>query len=321
MTKHRTRLAPSPTGALHIGNARTFLINWALAKQRSWDVVLRIEDLDSPRIKPWAHQQAIDVLQWLGMVCDEPALVQSAQPQPYLDAMKSLAQQGQIFRCDLTRREIERAAAAPHQSPSEGPSENRFPRHLRPTQKEAFLFEPTAASSYRFQIEDDLVTFEDQLQGPQAVNVAADIGDFVVWTQRQQPAYQLAVVVDDIRQGITDVVRGDDLLTSAARQTLIYKALGAAVPKWWHLPLVVGPDGRRLAKRHGDSRLITYLQAGVPAERVIGLIASYSGLCSTPVPMSLDDFTRSFVLDNIPRQQVVFTQESHQWLLADSSSS
>ena len=318
MTKPRTRLAPSPTGALHLGNARTFLINWALAKQRNWTVALRIEDLDTPRTKLGADQQAIDMLHWLGITGLEPPIVQSAQLEPYQTAMRTLADQRLIFRCDLTRREIEMAASAPQEGEITGQCENRFPPSLRPTDPAAYQFDPDCRSNYRFVTNEKPIQFHDQIHGPQKINTAADVGDFVVWTQRQQPAYQLAVVVDDIRQGVTDVVRGDDLLSSVARQTLIYQALDAPPPKWWHVPLVVGPDGRRLAKRHGDSRLITYRRAGVCPERIIGLIASYSGICPDPVPMCLEEFTRTFSFDRLPTQQVTFTEESHRWLLADS---
>ena len=141
------------------------------------------------------------------------------------------------------------------------------------------------------------------------------VGDFVGWTKRATPSYQLAVIVDDARQGITDVVRGDDLLSSAARQTLLYGALDLKPPKWWHLPLVVGPDGRRLAKRHGDTRLTAYQEAGVPASRIIGLLASWSGICDKPTEMTAEEFKDGLILDSLDRGQVVFRQEHHRWLL------
>ncbi|MCA9297128.1 MAG: hypothetical protein KC983_11440, partial [Phycisphaerales bacterium] len=136
--------------------------------------------------------------------------------------------------------------------------------------------------------------------------------------KRGTPAYQLAVVVDDIRQHVTDVVRGDDLLPSAARQTLLYRALGHTPPNWWHLPLVYGTDGLRLAKRHGDTRLTTYRAQGVRPERVIGLIARWSGIDTGPADethnMTADEFAEAFDLDRLPRTRVTFTEEDDAWL-------
>src|SRR5690606_23449738 len=132
-------------------------------------------------------------------------------------------------------------------------------------------------------------------------------GDFVIWTKRAQPAYQLAVVVDDHRQGVTDAIRGDDLLDSAARQLLRYRALGyAPAPAQMHLPLVVGDDGRRLAKRHGDTRVEHYRALGVPAERVVGLIARWSGVQEDRAPMSADEFVGAFNIERLPRAAAVF---------------
>jgi glutamyl-tRNA synthetase len=163
--------------------------------------------------------------------------------------------------------------------------------------------------------------------GPQAYEPAATVGDFVVWTKRGQPSYQLAVVVDDHRQGVTQVVRGNDLLDSAARQLLLYRALGySPEPAYTHLPLVRGADGRRLAKRHGDTRVEHYRGQGVGAERVIGLIAWWCGvegaqagrLCHSPEPMSTADFVDRFRLDTMSRSDVTFRPEDDAWLRSRS---
>src|SRR5690606_18392185 len=176
---------------------------------------------------------------------------------------------------DLTRREIEVAASAPHEPPNLGETpadepgrENRFPPHLRPPiHPRAFEDDQT---NWRFLTPDGAVTFHDRFRGDVQGTPADTIGDFVIWTKRAQPSYQLAVVVDDARQGVTQVVRGDDLLDSAARQIFLYQALELAPrPVYTHLPLVVGPDGRRLAKRHGDTRIDTYRAHGVPSTALI----------------------------------------------------
>lgn len=317
MTVRRTRLAPSPTGALHLGNARTFLITWALARSLGWEIVLRIEDLDTPRTRPGADQQAIDDLRWLGLDWDMGPLVQSADLRPYHSAMHALASAGRAYPCELTRSQIELAASAPQ----EGAHDVRFPADLRPAPIRPSPFDAEAATNWRFAVDAGDVVFEDALAGPQRQRPADDIGDFVIWTRRKQPAYQLAVIVDDHRQGVSDVVRGDDLLPSASRQMLLYEALGLGpTPRWWHLPLVVGTDGRRLAKRHGDTRLSFYRERGVPAERVIGLVASWSGVLARHHPQDMDarTFLQRFDPHTIPPQAITHLPEDERWLHSGS---
>jgi glutamyl-tRNA synthetase len=176
------------------------------------------------------------------------------------------------------------------------------------------------APSWRCVVDDVRVEFEDMFAGKQSLNPASSIGDFILWTRRDasrpgQPAYQLAVVVDDARQGVTHIVRGDDLLDSAARQLLLYRALALTPePVYCHLPLVKGTDGRRLAKRHGDTRLDTYRAAGVTPERVIGLISSWCGICEEPRAMTAAEFLAKFELHTISRSHITFTAESDRWL-------
>ncbi|HYE62671.1 MAG TPA: glutamate--tRNA ligase family protein [Phycisphaerales bacterium] len=308
-----TRLAPSPTGALHLGNARTFLVNWAVARQQGWRIVLRVEDLDTPRIKPGVIDLTIDLLRWLGIDWDAGPLIQSADLAPYHAAMHTLAREGLIYPSDLTRREIETAASAPQ----EGSHELVFPASLRPATRPRLFTDD--ASSWRFVTPELNVTYQDSFAGPQSFDPSRTIGDFVVWTRREpdkpgQPSYQLAVVVDDARQGITHIIRGDDLLESAARQLLLYRALGLAPePTYTHLPLVKGPDGRRLAKRHGDTRLDTYRARGVTPERVVGLIASWCGLPLKETTAA--EFRDRLDLRTIPREPVTFLPEHEAWLL------
>jgi glutamyl-tRNA synthetase len=376
-----TRLAPSPTGALHLGNARTFLITWAIARQCGWKILLRIEDLDTPRVKADAAASIIDTLQWLGMdwdAWDAPplksnppptpslwegasskrsgaaksdcvvppgVLVQSHDLEPYRAAMRSLCSperfhaatsSARAYACALSRTEIEAAASAPQ----EGSHETPFPASLRPAgfdQPRAFISPTTEneATNWRFVVPDApgerIVSFRDEIAGEQSHEPARTIGDFVLWTKRDQPSYQLAVVLDDHRQGVTDVIRGDDLLDSAARQLLLYRALGyAPEPRYWHLPLVIGTDGRRLAKRHGDTRVETYRARGVPPEAVIGLIARWSGVGSSdaddradhttqrPEPMTAQEFLNAVKVATIPRRPVTFTAEDDRWLCSQS---
>jgi glutamyl-tRNA synthetase len=306
-----TRLAPSPTGALHLGNARTFLINWALAKRRGWRIVLRVEDLDTPRTKAWASDQAIDVLTWLGMDWDAGPSYQRADLSRYEKALRQLASAGLIYPCICTRKDLVEAQSAPHKDSHD----LIYPGTCRPAEPTATAYDPANESqAWRVRTDERVIAFDDGFAGAQAMSLALITGDFVVASKQGGPAYQLAVVVDDAAQGVTHIVRGDDLLTSTPRQLWLYDLLNLTPrPEYVHLPLVLGPDGRRLAKRHGDTRLISYREAGVAAERVVGLIAGWSGLDREP--MSAETFAERFDLDRLPPEPAVFTQEDHRWLL------
>ena len=303
---HVTRLAPSPTGALHLGNARTFLVNWALARQRSWTVLLRIEDIDHPRVKPDTIDDARTDLLWLGLDWDDQMPLQSTQLDPCRAALQQLGAKSLIYQCHRTRSEL--AASAPN----EGDQAVRADASNRPDTAGSLVHDPDLQTTWRLLVHDGLIDVEDAVSGHTAVDVAADCGDFSVWTRRGVPAYQLAVAVDDARQGVTQVVRGDDLLPSAARQQLLLGHLELPVPCWWHLPLLRGPDGRRLAKRHGDTRLSRWRHQS--PERVIGLLAAYCGVVEVPVPMTAAQFADDFNMDTLPHDDVT-VQESHlQWL-------
>lgn len=318
---HRiTRLAPSPTGALHLGNARTFLINWALARQQGWRVILRVDDLGGPRVKPHAVQEAIEDLKWLGVAWEGETIHQSRRLPHYRAAMRHLASRGFAYPCDLTRREILDALEAPHApAPGQVRTEVRFPPELRPNIAPRQVDADAERQGWRFVVDPQPVPFNDAFAGEQRPDPAQSVGDFVVWTKDGEPAYQLATVVDDHLLGVTDIVRGDDLLDSTGRQLLLFRALGyRPEPVFWHLPLVLGPDGRRLAKRHGDTRISVYREAGVPAERVIALIARWSGVTPAPDAMSAAQFAETFRLDTMPHDATVFTTEDDAWLRAPS---
>lgn len=308
-----TRLAPSPTGALHLGNARTFLINWAMARQNGWRVLLRMEDLDGPRIKAGASEHAIDTLRWLGIDWDEGPVYQSAETAHYREALERLIRQGEAYPCRCTRSQI---LAASLSAPNAGDHELRYPGTCRPeevAEVDASLLDDTTVS-WRFISPEIDTPFTDGFAGPQSFNPQNEVGDFLVATKHCQPSYQLAVVVDDARQGVTHVVRGDDLLSCTSRQLQLYRAseLGPE-PEYWHVPLVVGPDGRRLAKRHGDTRVSHYRDLGVPAERVVGLLAEWCGL-GPRREVSATQFAESFRLELLPEEQVAFDAEQDRWL-------
>jgi glutamyl-tRNA synthetase len=299
-----TRLAPSPTGAQHLGNARTYLIAWLMARQRGGQIVLRLEDIDSPRVKPGAAAQAVDDLRWLGLDWDSGPIMQTERIPLYLRALKRLQARELVYPCTCTRSDVEQAASAPHDEAGEPVYPGTCAR-LRVADAAALGDRPFA---WRFRAAA-VPPFRDGFRG--SVNLArAEVGgDFVVWKSHGTPAYQLAVVIDDADNGVSCVVRGDDLVASTPRQLLLYDALGLQAPEFVHVPLVVGPDGRRLAKRHGDTRLSALRAAGVSAEQVIGLLAWSCGWQPHLTPISASRLIPGFNLATIPNQPFVLTHD------------
>jgi glutamyl-tRNA synthetase len=305
-----TRLAPSPTGALHLGNARTFVVNWALARQRGWPIVLRIEDLDGPRIKHGADRAAIEDLEWLGLDWDQGPIYQSNRLPLYSDAINRLISKGLAYPCICTRREIDLAASAPHAEDGStvypGTCRGKFPS-LQAARDAIRQTDSQREPAIRFAVPAGDVAFTDQFAGDHAWNVAKDLGDFVIAKSDNTPAYHLAVVVDDADMHVTHIVRGDDLLDSTPRQILLYRALELAdkLPAYCHLPLLVGTDGRRLAKRHGDTRLAAYRAAGFSAAKMRALLARLSGVQIQDDEVTLPQLVQAFQLANLSRSPTV----------------
>ncbi len=303
-TSYVGRLAPSPTGAQHVGNARTYLIAWLAARSRGGHVVLRIEDIDSPRVKAGAAEQAMDDLRWLGLDWDDGPVFQTQRLSLYEDALQQLQAKELVYPCTCSRKDVEQAASAPH-AEHEGPAYPGVCAH-RTVADAGRLDQPYA---WRFRIGSHSPTFVDGCRGSTQINLNQIGGDFVVWKSSGTPAYQLAVVVDDANQGITEVIRGDDLIPSTPRQLLLYQALGMRPPHFTHVPLVVGPDGRRLAKRHGDTRLATLRAAGVEAETLVGLLAWSCGWLPNVQPIAARELIPLFQISNIPPQPLVLTAD------------
>jgi len=283
----RTRFAPSPTGDLHLGGAWTALASWVLARAHGGRTLLRVEDLDPPRVVRGAAERILDDLRWLGLDFDEGPVYQSARTAAYEAALATLTRAGLTYECDCSRAEIARVASAPHVG-EEGP---RYPgtcRDASPTR------EKRRAPAIRLRVPDDArIVFEDALHGRIEEDVAARVGDFVLRRGDGVFSYQLAVAVDDVEMGITDVVRADDLLGSTARQILLMKLLGhAPVPRWVHVPLVVAPDGERLAKRTPRATIRERRDAGGSAAEVVRSLARGLGLAADP--SSLDAIVRTF---------------------------
>ncbi len=309
----RGRLAPSPTGALHLGNARTFLLAWLQVRSAGGRVVLRVEDLDGPRVKKWAFDQTLEDLEWLGLDWDEGPgkggdygpYVQGERLDRYGRILEILGEKGLVYPCVCTRKEVALAASAPQGPDGEGPPYPGTCRGRFGSLREAR--EKTGRKgALRFLVEEEgPVDFRDLFLGPRSWDVARSSGDFVVAKGDGTPSYQLACVVDDHAMEITHVLRGDDLVPSAARQILLYRALGWEPPLFAHTPLLVGPDGRRLAKRHGDTRVRRFREAGVGPEALVGWLAQVSGLLPPGREAMPADLVESFDLAKVPAGRVV----------------
>ena len=299
------RLAPSPTGGLHLGHARTFLAAWLFAKSRGGRVVLRVEDLDTTRVRAGAVEGAIDDLRWLGLTWDQGPdvggpcgpYVQTERFDRYEEALALLRESERVYPCTCTRAEIARAAAAPH-AEDEGPTYPGTCSGRSARDADSWAGRPYA---WRFRVPPAAVTWDDLLLGGQSIDPSVVGGDFIVSREKAGPAYQLAVVVDDAAMGITQVIRGDDLVPSTPRQILIYEALGLEPPRFGHLPLVIGPDGRRLAKRDGSIKLSALRSAGIDPKVFIGWLAWALGQSGGVDRAGPEEWVGRFRPDLIPR--------------------
>ena len=307
MTALVGRLAPSPTGVLHLGNARSFLLAWLSARTQSGRIRLRIEDLDGPRVKAGAEQACLQDLAWLGLDWDGVVMRQSERSDIYRSSLQDLLDRGRAYACTCTRKEVELAASAPHAG-EEGPI---YPGICRGRYADGACAarESGRTPAYRFQVAPGTVRFEDGFLGAIGFEVAEDLGDFVIFKRDGEAAYQLAVVVDDAAMGVTEVIRGADLLPSAARQIQLAEALGLPSPRFVHVPLVVGEDGRRLAKRHGDTSLHSFREAGVSAEEILGWLGCCAGLQDSASPTTLKELLERFALSAVPSTDVVWHGE------------
>ena len=276
---YRGRIAPSPTGLLHIGHACTFWTAYQRALAHKGILVFRNEDLDPQRSKPEFATAMIDDLRWLGIEWQEgpdaggpfAPYEQSRRRSLYLDAWRKLRDGGSIYPCTCSRKDLASAAAAPN----EGDDEPIYNRRCRERINQARNYDSPVGVNWRFRVPDgEAVSFGDAHQGAQRFVAGKDFGDFVVWRRDDVPAYQLAVVVDDEAMQITEVVRGADLLKSTARQLLLIRALGYRVPAYYHCDLVRDDAGVRLAKRHDALSLRRLRERGLPPSDVLALCRS-----------------------------------------------
>ncbi|NUO54861.1 MAG: tRNA glutamyl-Q(34) synthetase GluQRS [Polyangiaceae bacterium] len=279
MVSYRGRFAPSPTGALHLGSVATALFAAAAARRAGGGLVLRVEDLDPPRLVAGSEASQLDDLGWLGLTFDEGPREggafgpyrQSERFGRYEAALETLDSAGLTYLCDCSRAEIARVASAPHEG-EDGP---RYPGTCRDLPAEGRVFKRPPA--VRLRVPEGDLTYEDTLHGTVGADVAATAGDFVLRRGDGVFSYQLAVTVDDVEMGITEVVRGSDLRSSAARQALIARLLGKSAPRYLHVPLLVGADGQRLAKRNGSTTIAEHRSRGLAPEALLATIAAAYG--------------------------------------------
>jgi glutamyl-tRNA synthetase len=302
----RGRYAPSPTGALHLGNLRTALLAWLFARKAGGTFVLRVEDLDRPRVRPGATAQMLEDVRWLGLDWDEGPdcggpfgpYLQSERQAIYDAYLARLRAADLVYPCYCSRAEVARAASAPQGAGDEGP---RYPGTCRNLSEAERRAREAAGKRpcLRFRAPDRLIAFTDMIAGPVEQNVAQVVGDFIVSRSDGIPAYQFAVVVDDGLMEMTQVVRGADLLGSTARQIALFEALDFAVPVFGHVPLVVDAQGARLAKREQAAGVGALRAAGVAPERVLGALAASCGLCAPGEAMSANDLLDRFVPERL----------------------
>ena len=275
MKPYRGRIAPTPTGLLHLGHAQTFWTAHQHARQASGKLVYRTEDLDPQRCKTEFADAALDDLKWLGIDWDEgpdcggdhAPYIQSQRTGRYRELLETLKTRGLVYPCRCSRKDVRDAVSAPHETGDEPV----YPGTCRPSLGQAASFETgvTAQVNWRFRVPSaEAITFEDGRLGHQSFTAGSDFGDFVLWRHDDVPSYQLSVVADDHDMGITEVVRGEDLLKCTARQLLIYRALDWEPPAFHHCPLVTDEAGQRLAKRHDSLSLRAMRNAGATAKSI-----------------------------------------------------
>ncbi len=295
------RFAPTPSGRLHLGNLMCAMLAWLSVKARGGDCILRIEDLDAARC-PFMGENTkylLDDLAWLGLEFDGEVLWQSQRFSVYEAYFESLCDRGLIYPCYCSRAELH-AASAPHLS-------DGVPLYDRKCLLRAERGElpPVGRKpAYRLRVPDKEIAFEDGLQGPYRENLERECSDFVVRRSDGVYAYQLAVVVDDALSGVSEVVRGRDLLSSTPRQMYLQQLFGFSHPVYRHIPLLTDADGRRLSKREGDGCMDRVRVAYPDARPVIGALAAALGLLPSPESISLSQLLTLFDWDKIPRDAI-----------------
>ena len=304
----RGRFAPSPSGRMHLGNLFCALLSWLSVKSRGGEWILRIEDLDTARCRPDYARQVEEDLRWLGLAWDEGGSTggpdapyfQSQRTALYEAALARLREMGLVYPCFCTRAQLH-AASAPHREDGL----TVYPGTCRGLTPEDIARREAAGrkGALRLRVPEETVTFTDGHLGEVTEYLPTDCGDFLLRRSDGLFAYQLAVVVDDAAMGVTEVVRGADLLSSTPRQLLLYELLGWEAPEFYHFPLLLSPDGRRLSKRDGDLGLGALRERYTP-EEIIGKLAYLAGQNPGGGPRTPEALAEDFHWDAVPRRDI-----------------
>ena len=292
------RFAPSPSGRMHLGNALSAMLAWLSAKQQGGEILLRIEDLDPARSKAEYAQGIMDDFRWLGLLWDRRATDQSKRGEAYAAALRQLGQMNLIYPCYCSRDQLH-AASAPHASDGRVIYAGTC-RNLTPEQRAVMTKKP----SLRIRLPDREISFRDGLQGDVTMNLQREFGDIILRRADGVAAYQLAVVVDDGTEGVTEVVRGRDLLSSTPVQLYLYELLGLTPPRFYHVPMLLAPDGRRLSKRDRDLDF-GYLRQHFSPEEIIGLLGHLAGLMERWEPVSVRELACDFSWSRVKQSDII----------------
>ena len=306
MSELRVRFAPSPTGYLHIGGARTALFNYLLARKEQGTFVLRIEDTDVARSTQESVDAILDAMEWLGLSCDEGPLYQSDRFDLYQQKVQQLLEAGKAYRCYCTPEELdakrEQARAEGRKPKYDGTCRNRSDQ-------------PALPYVVRFKLPEgrEETTFNDRIKGPIRFR-HEELDDLIIQRTDGTPTYNFVVVIDDAEMGINLVIRGDDHINNTPRQILLYEALGYAVPEFAHVPMILGSDKKRLSKRHGATSVMAYQEMGYLPEALVNYLVRLGWSFGDEEIFSMDDLIEKFSLDNVGRSAGVFNPEKLLWL-------
>src|SRR5882724_6395966 len=303
----RTRFAPSPTGYLHIGGARTALFSWAYARKHGGKFVLRIEDTDLERSTEASVQAILDGMRWLGLDWDEGPFFQMQLLDRYREVAERLLREGWAYRCYCTKEELEQMRAA-QRARGEKP---RYDGRWRDSKSAP----PTGVAPV-IRFKNPLVgevTFHDLVKGPITIS-NGELDDLVLLREDGVPTYNFGVVVDDLDMNITHVIRGDDHVNNTPRQVNIFRALGAQLPQFAHVPMILGADGERLSKRHGAVSVMQYREDGYLPEALVNYLARLGWSHGDEEMFTLEQFLRWFDLAHISRSAAQFNPEKLRWL-------
>jgi len=307
MSRIVTRFAPSPTGFLHVGGARTAIFSWLLARSRNGRFLLRIEDTDRERSTPEATQAILDGMTWLGLDWDGEIFYQSERAHIHNAAVDRMLETGQAYWCECSPEEVE---AMREKARGEG----RKPKYDGRCRERGLGPGPGRVVRLKAP-QDGATSFDDMVKGP--ISIAnEEMDDLILRRSDGSPTYNLAVVVDDAEMGVTHVLRGEDHVSNTPRQIQIYRALGLPVPRFGHVPMILGPDKKKLSKRHGATSVFDYHHQGILPEAMVNYLARLGWSCGDQEIFSKDDLVRLFTTENLGSSAAVFDMDKLLWLNA-----